>query len=725
MKRFLLIGMTLLVWSQMPAQAQTATDTNEGVRVTADAATGAQVLTWWGKAGRTYFVQQSYDLIHWTYVPVVRDGGAAVDGLNFASTDKRQFWRLEYTDVSTGGLSGAAADFDDDGLTNQQEVEGGTGVFNADTDGDGFSDGTEALAGTDAKAATSNPVSDLNDVPLLQAAFLLSDGLPYYTASSNVLQADATTWSVWEYSIIPGNIYNTLYFVNGGMPNLPGLPARPTAGSGLDAWGSWFYAGNSHSVSLSRIVGADNSFAGMIGNYSALTGTASKYKFVVQFPSRNVRTVKVVEQKTKQAANVASPGNFTFGTQVVTGSQVRTLTLAANATETVETVLQPDEADDNFMTTATVGPPVETLQPALAPYPLADPLVAAQQVRICRWRDAFGLNHQNFDPAFIGTDPDRVVFRVPQSEVDPAKPELRVSVTGIQGVAGQTSDTGVLALHLNNGSWESLPLIFVADPEDDQSFNGQAGLGSTNDGSVKTPNPDNDQTRLASFGATISVGYRKPGQTTDVLVPVATIAPARRTVQVKLHRFSQTGATSLNQGNEATIQEQFDFVRLIYRQIGIDVVQNGAIANHAYPADIWALVDSFSLDGAQKTPASAAHSNMTMFDYLDSLSGADTDINLYWIDDIASYTTSGRESDYISTAGEGELNGNTALLTLIATGYGRQVTGHELGHCLGLDHPSPANDSSFRLMHPGALSWPNDYRAPKRFYFTEPLFPNQ
>ncbi|MCX6849228.1 MAG: hypothetical protein NTY98_09940 [Verrucomicrobia bacterium] len=76
MKCFLWMGLALFGWSQIPAQAQTATDTNEGVRVTADAATGSQLLTWWGKAGRTYFVQQSYDLINWTYVPVVRAGGA-------------------------------------------------------------------------------------------------------------------------------------------------------------------------------------------------------------------------------------------------------------------------------------------------------------------------------------------------------------------------------------------------------------------------------------------------------------------------------------------------------------------------------------------------------------------------------------------------------------------------------------------------------------------------
>lgn len=523
--------------------------------------------------------------------------------------------------------------------------------------------------------------------------------------------------------------------MTGGMPSVPALPARPDADSIASTWSSYSLAGSSQTVSLLRLVNADTSGTGfftatpVIGRSSWLTGTAAKYKLTVRFPSRNARTVKVVEQRARQPVvyDPATSGYQVSGGATVTDSQIRTLTLPANATDTDTTVLQPDEADNNFMTTAKVGPPVETLQPNLAPYPLADPLVVQKQVRICRWRDAFGPNYQTFDPNFIGTDPDRVVFRLPQSEVDPALPQLRVSVAGIQGVSGQTSDTGVLALQLNNGMWESLPLIFVADPEDDQSFNGQAGLGATNDGSVKTPNPDNDQTRLASFGATVSVGYRKPGQTADTQVQVATIAPARRTVKVKLHRLSQTGAASLNNGNEATIQAHFDFVRLIYRQIGIDVVQNGAIINQAYPADIWALVNSQdrTLDGSQKTPANAAHPNMTMFDYLDSLSGSDTDINLYWIDDIWTYTASSQESGDAATSGEAELNGNTALLTLIASEYGRKTAGHELGHCLGLGHPPPANDSDFRLMHSVALSWHFDHLSAKRFYFLESLFPNQ
>jgi hypothetical protein len=173
MKRFLSICVALVAWSLMSAQAQTATDVYEGVRVTVDASTGTQVLTWWGRAGRTYFVQQSYDLINWTYVPVVHGGAAAVDGLNFASTDARQFWRLKYTDASTGGLSAADADFDSDGVSNIDELNSLIDPFNSDTDGDHYGDGIErdhnsdpATSGSIPALSTSGPEKSQDEWPV-------------------------------------------------------------------------------------------------------------------------------------------------------------------------------------------------------------------------------------------------------------------------------------------------------------------------------------------------------------------------------------------------------------------------------------------------------------------------------------------------------------------------------------------------------------------------------
>ncbi|WP_395750842.1 TIGR02597 family protein [Prosthecobacter sp.] len=348
-------------------QAQTATDPNEGVRVTADASPGAQVLTWYGTPGRSYFVQQSCNLVDWNYVPVVRDGAGSPDSLNFASTDSRQFWRLKYTDASTNGFSGAAAaDFDGDGLANQQELDAGADPFNPDTDGDGFSDGVEALAGTDPKSATDNPGAAWYDPPIILSAFLLtSPSVPYYSAGNKVLQSEynPTDWLVTETSVMPGSFYTSSYVASGNMPSVPALPARPDADSSLNTWSTYYLSGLSQSTTLQRLVNADTTGPGfftgatVIGHASWLNGTAAKYKLKVSFPSRNARTVKVVEQRIKQPIiyELALAGYRGNGNPVVTSSQVRTLTLPANAKETAVTILQPDEADDNFLTTAKVA----------------------------------------------------------------------------------------------------------------------------------------------------------------------------------------------------------------------------------------------------------------------------------------------------------------------------------------------------------------------------------
>ena len=45
------------------AVAQTSTDPNEGALLTPGPAAGAYTFSWWGRAGRTYFLQQSDDLL--------------------------------------------------------------------------------------------------------------------------------------------------------------------------------------------------------------------------------------------------------------------------------------------------------------------------------------------------------------------------------------------------------------------------------------------------------------------------------------------------------------------------------------------------------------------------------------------------------------------------------------------------------------------------------------
>jgi len=146
MKRFLSVMMVLLFSGVMSAHAQTAADLNEGTKMVKSSTTGVFTLSWWGKAGRTYFVQQSFDLINWQYVPAIESGADAVCGMNFSCSDPRQFWRLKHTDASTGG-NALTADFDNDGVSNIDELGALLDPFKADTDGDAWNDGYEVLWG--------------------------------------------------------------------------------------------------------------------------------------------------------------------------------------------------------------------------------------------------------------------------------------------------------------------------------------------------------------------------------------------------------------------------------------------------------------------------------------------------------------------------------------------------------------------------------------------------
>jgi len=139
--------------------AQTATDPGEGLRAAVGSSSGTTAISWWGKAGRTYFVQTCVTLMEadWRYVPVIESGSGAVITWNLSSSAERGFVRLVYTDeVYTGPV--ADADFDNDGLSNGQEIalDLRTDPFKADSDGDGFDDEEEYTNGTDALSAASN-----------------------------------------------------------------------------------------------------------------------------------------------------------------------------------------------------------------------------------------------------------------------------------------------------------------------------------------------------------------------------------------------------------------------------------------------------------------------------------------------------------------------------------------------------------------------------------------
>ena len=147
MKRAILI-LSVLFSLPMRGMTQSATDPNEGARLFQDTA-NTYTFKWWGRAGRTYFIQTSSDLFSWLYLNEIESGQNLIIPYGVGTTTGKFFLRLRYSDIATSNP--ATADFDGDGLSNAAELLMGTDPLLADSDGDGMSDGNEFLIG-------SNPV---------------------------------------------------------------------------------------------------------------------------------------------------------------------------------------------------------------------------------------------------------------------------------------------------------------------------------------------------------------------------------------------------------------------------------------------------------------------------------------------------------------------------------------------------------------------------------------
>jgi hypothetical protein len=82
--------------------------------------TGEKILNWTGHVGRTYFIQSSPDLIHWSWAPNIEAGKNRPMSYEVDGPTNAGFYRLQYTDLTAPNLE--AADFDGDGLSNLAEI---------------------------------------------------------------------------------------------------------------------------------------------------------------------------------------------------------------------------------------------------------------------------------------------------------------------------------------------------------------------------------------------------------------------------------------------------------------------------------------------------------------------------------------------------------------------------------------------------------------------------
>lgn len=111
-----------------PEPDPTADAPNEGSALQFDSTNQIYHFKWWGRTGRTYFLQQSTDLMQlWNWVPVIEAGNDSIKDWGFTSTSDKCFVRLIYTDQATSNPLND--DFDGDGISNIDEVQQGSDPF--------------------------------------------------------------------------------------------------------------------------------------------------------------------------------------------------------------------------------------------------------------------------------------------------------------------------------------------------------------------------------------------------------------------------------------------------------------------------------------------------------------------------------------------------------------------------------------------------------------------
>lgn len=116
-----------------------------------------KLLVFQGYLGRSYFLQISDPSSHlekWFWAPIIKTNTDEEISYQVDGTADKGFFRIHHTDQVPGtGETLDTADFDNDGISNLNEIDppGGsaTNPLNPDTDSDGLTDGWERAHGFD------------------------------------------------------------------------------------------------------------------------------------------------------------------------------------------------------------------------------------------------------------------------------------------------------------------------------------------------------------------------------------------------------------------------------------------------------------------------------------------------------------------------------------------------------------------------------------------------
>ena len=140
------------------------------------------LLSWFSESSQIYFVQQSNDLVNWSWHSFHLPEEAKIVEESVPIAENRGFFRLQYTEFSATNTSPLLTDdFDGDSISNYDEINTypvmGLDPLNSDSDGNGINDGLEDSDGDGQTNAFEFAQGRLPDMPDTDVAMYIDAAL--------------------------------------------------------------------------------------------------------------------------------------------------------------------------------------------------------------------------------------------------------------------------------------------------------------------------------------------------------------------------------------------------------------------------------------------------------------------------------------------------------------------------------------------------------------------
>jgi len=690
------------------ASAQTATDPGEGLRAAVGSTAGTTAISWWGKAGRTYFVQTCVTLMEedWRYLPVIESGTDAVIAWEFNNTGERGFVRLVYTDQIYTGPVGEA-DFDGDGLSNALEIaflEGSDPLRN-DTDGDGWADGVEAAYGGQVRNAAVNPLTTDPSQVYYWRSYDQGDLSAYDTyLASHSKKTDGTGWYDWGW-IRWWRVLADIGSDDGEQAAQPDFTLRdyPMAAwfSDHSEWtdrldlfsilwnapGPQLPAGNTLPMQMrteTDFSGAESAsmFRGWgchWSRYRLNMAVKLPFDYEENFLALTYRYVP----NPMPDMDPETSDEWILATPAVVDVRPFKLTLPKNTQQGPWNYICPMDALTNQYHVVHLVP-MEIKQRIENEDGTFGDFVAVSELRPSRWRNMF----RNGNESLID-DPDQIQIRLPGLRSSQETLRLKLGVTGITGKSNSISkdENDVVAAWQANDA-EVMPLHLVTDSTDD-NFSGLAAESTTQQDDYV-----GDRTHIISLGATVELKIEgsKSGDFPPIQIPVK--GPDGK-VEFRVFVLSPNGLGGGSQfgpiSNEAAIAHE------VFEQIGVSMDRLSTVTA-PFPDG---LPSSIPLNDSNHALTSAEVD--TLVSLLPDYENKDV-IDVYFL-----------PCKLQGANGAIRSKGKYAVV-LISISRTTLTLAHELGHACNLSHNT---DASFWLMTGGGtIDFMSLYNS-KRFSWQE------